>query len=132
MLKRFVLVVGSVFLLLGILGFVPGITITDADGQQLLLGFFMVGPFHNAFHLITGVAGLLAARSDRFARWYLRIFGFVYAALAILGFTVGIARVNTAGHVLHAVVAVVLLGASFALKPNTTSTTKFGKKEMVE
>jgi hypothetical protein len=132
MLKRFVLAIGSGFLLGGILGFIPGITSMDAAGQQMLLGIFMVGPVHNAFHLVTGVAGLLAARSDSFARWYLRIFGSVYAVLAVLGFTVGIARVNTAAHVLHAVVAVVLLGASFALKSNTFSTASFGKKEIVK
>jgi hypothetical protein len=132
MLRRFAPVIGIVFLLLGILGFAPGLSTFDADGEQLLFGVFMVGAFHNAFHVATGVAGLLAARAEQYARWYLRIFGLVYAVLATLGFTSGIARVNTADHILHATAAVVLLGAGFGLKGDAVATSKFIRKEAAQ
>ncbi len=116
MLKRFTMVIGAALLLVGILGFVPGMSTSDADGQQMLFGIFMVGPFHNAFHLVSGAVGLLAATIEKYARWYLRIFGLVYAVLAVLGFAVGIGNVNMADHLLHAVVAVVSLGGGLWLK----------------
>jgi hypothetical protein len=116
MLKKTALATGAVLLVGGVLGFVPGMSTTDADGQQMLFGIFMVGPFHNAFHLVSGVVGLFAAVTERSARWYLRIFGLVYAVLAVLGFVIGIDNVNVADHLLHAVVAVVLLMVGFGAK----------------
>ena len=116
MLKRFTLAIGAALLLVGILGFVPGMSTTDAGGHQMLFGIFMVGPFHNAFHLVSGVVGLLVATIEKYARWYLRIFGLVYAVLALLGFTVGIGGVNMADHVLHAVVAALSLAVGFGVK----------------
>lgn len=76
----------------------------------------MTGRCHNVFHLVSGAAGLLAATTEKFSRWYLRVFGLVYAVLALLGFTVGIARVNMTDNILHAAVAVVLLGVGFGMK----------------
>jgi hypothetical protein len=59
--------VGLVFLLVGILGFVPGIT-TSYDNLSFaghhgakLLGVFGVNILHNIVHLGIGVAGLIAA-----------------------------------------------------------------------
>jgi hypothetical protein len=62
--------VGVVFLLVGILGFIPGIT-TDYDqlafaghdSGALLLGLFMVSVLHNLVHVAFGVAGLVLSRT---------------------------------------------------------------------
>ncbi|MDN5791808.1 MAG: DUF4383 domain-containing protein, partial [Brevibacterium aurantiacum] len=56
---------GAVFLLVGILGFVPGIT-QDLDtimfaghhSQAALLGIFQVSVLHNIVHLLFGIVGL--------------------------------------------------------------------------
>jgi len=71
-------VVGAVFLLVGLLGFIPGIT-TDYEqisfaghhSDALLLGLFQVSILHNAVHLLFGIAGLLMARSATGARAFL-------------------------------------------------------------
>lgn len=86
------LVVGSVFLLVGILGFVPGIT-TNYDqlefsghhSEAMLLGIFQVSMLHNAVHLAFGVVGVLAARTRSAARSYLIVGGVVYLALWLYG-----------------------------------------------
>ena len=64
------LLVGVVFLLVGVLGFVPGITAPFADlafagtgSMTALLGLFQVGVLHNIVHLLFGVAGVAAART---------------------------------------------------------------------
>lgn len=63
-------VVGAVFLLVGILGFIPGVTTSydqlggaGHDSMALLLGLFQVSILHNVVHLLFGVAGLALART---------------------------------------------------------------------
>ena len=120
MLKKVALVFGVVFTLVGLLGFVPGVTTTDADGHQLLLGLFMVDAVHNIVHLLSGVAGLLAAANERYAKLYLVGFGAVYALVTLIGFftspVLGFLHVNTADNWLHLVLTVGLLGAGLGLQ----------------
>ena len=86
------MVVGAVFLLVGILGFIPGITTdfdqmkfaTDDSGAQLL-GLFQVSILHNIVHLLFGVAGLAMARRADTARTYLIGGGAIYLVLWIYG-----------------------------------------------
>ncbi|MEU8258231.1 DUF4383 domain-containing protein [Micromonospora inaquosa] len=89
------LVVAGVFLLIGVLGFIPGIT-TDygelrfgghhSDAQ--LLGLFQVSILHNALHLIFGLAGLVLARSVAGARVFLAGGGAFYLALWLYGLAI--------------------------------------------
>lgn len=120
MLKKVSMVFGVVFLLIGLLGFVPGITTTNSDGMQMLLGVFMVDALHNSIHLVSGLLGLWGAMNDKYAKWYLVGMGVVYALLAIIGFfdtgLLGITMTNTADTWLHLVLAVALLGAGLGLK----------------
>ena len=60
---------GVVFLLVGILGFIPGIT-SEAPGdfagdgsEAELLGIFNVSILHNIVHLLFGLVGLALART---------------------------------------------------------------------
>lgn len=108
----------AVFLLIGILGFVPGIT--TADGY--LLGIFEVGAMHNIIHLLTGaVAALAAWKSAHYSRLYFQIFGVVYALVTIIGFVqgssvLGLFGVNMADNVLHLVIAAAALWFGFGAK----------------
>ena len=68
-------VAGAVFLLVGILGFIPGITtnydemaFAGTDSQAELFGIFQVSVLHNIVHLLFGVVGLWAARTWTTAR----------------------------------------------------------------
>ncbi|OXM75335.1 MULTISPECIES: DUF4383 domain-containing protein [Amycolatopsis] len=115
-------VVGAVFLLVGILGFVPGITtgydeLTFAGHHSgaLLLGVFAVSVLHNIVHLLFGVAGLAASRSAGAARAFLIGGGAIYLVLWVYGLVVDEAGsanfvpVNTADNWLHLVLGVAMI-----------------------
>src|SRR5918994_453138 len=87
--------VGIVFLLVGVLGFIPGITsnydqleFASADSDALLLGIFQVSILHNIVHLLFGVLGLVMARTASGARTYLVVGGIVYLVLFLYGLLV--------------------------------------------
>jgi len=88
-------VVGVVFLLVGIAGFIPGIT-SDVDLLEFaghdsgaeLLGLFEVSVLHNVVHLLFGVAGLLLARSESTAKTYLLGGGVIYLVLFVYGLVI--------------------------------------------
>lgn len=69
-LQKAAAAVGAVFLLVGVLGFIPGIT-TNYDtmdfashhSEAKLLGIFQVSILHNIVHLLFGIAGLAMSRS---------------------------------------------------------------------
>jgi hypothetical protein len=92
LVRNLAAIVGAVFLLVGVLGFIPGIT-THVDRMELaghdspseLLGLFQVSVLHNFVHLAFGVVGLVAARQVRSARSFLLIGGLVYLALFAFG-----------------------------------------------
>ncbi|MET3961601.1 hypothetical protein ABIE44_001535 [Marmoricola sp. OAE513] len=88
-------IVAATFLLVGVLGFIPGVT-TDFDdltfaghhsGAQLL-GVFGVSVLHNLVHLAFGVVGLALARTSRGAFGYLIGGGIVYLVLTVYGLLV--------------------------------------------
>ncbi len=128
MLIKAAYVFAAVFLLVGILGFVPAFTPKDDMGMPLLLGLFMVGAIHNIIHLASGVAALLAARSsEAYASLYFKVFGVVYAVVTIVGFVqkdtvLGLIHVNLADNLLHLAIAAATLALGFALKPKVTAT----------
>src|SRR6188472_4109898 len=82
--------VGIVFLLVGILGFIPGIT-QDAPGSFAgensdgsLLGIFPTSVLHNLAHLAFGI-GILAARKHATALTYLLVSAIAYTGLFLIG-----------------------------------------------
>ena len=92
LLQRAAGAVGIVFLLVGVLGFIPGITTSydtmtfaDHESDAQLLGLFQVNILHNIVHLLFGVAGLLAARAHGLSRSYLVGGGALYLVLFLYG-----------------------------------------------
>lgn len=89
------MLVGVVFLLVGILGFIPGIT-TDAgdikfsgnESEAELLGIFQTSILHNIVHILFGIAGLALARTWDGARTFLIGGGVIYLVLWIYGLVV--------------------------------------------
>ena len=117
MIKTSAMIFGAILLLLGILAMVPG-TISFVYGIPHIFGIFAVDATQNAVHIASGVIGLLAASSERYAKWYLQVFGLVYTAIALAGFAqgdtvLGVFTVNMAVNLLHAAVAAGLLGCGF-------------------
>jgi hypothetical protein len=115
-------VIGVVFLIVGIGGFIPGLT-TDYDqlsfagrhSMAMLFGLFMVSILHNIVHLLFGIAGLALARSPRSARAYLVGGGVIYLVLWIYGLVIdhdsaaNFVPVNTADNWLHLGLAVAMI-----------------------
>ncbi|WP_250009638.1 DUF4383 domain-containing protein [Actinoplanes sp. M2I2] len=88
--------VSIVFVLVGLAGFIPGITTNYGDmtfaghhSDALLLGVFQVSVLHNIVHLLFGVAGLALARTASGARAFLIGGGAVYLVLWLYGLVVG-------------------------------------------
>ena len=86
------LLVGVVFLVVGTLGFIPGITSNydelkfaghNSDAQ--LLGIFDTSILHNIVHLLYGLAGIVLARTIDGARTFLVGGGLVYLVLFVYG-----------------------------------------------
>jgi hypothetical protein len=92
MTRRFALVVGIIYLVIGIAGFIPGLVqgqdypdlAVDA-GSGALLGLFPVNVVHHLVHLLIGVLGIAAYRAFDSARLYARGLAIVLAVLAVLG-----------------------------------------------
>ncbi|MEU6228794.1 DUF4383 domain-containing protein [Streptomyces sp. NPDC047042] len=129
------LLVGAVFLLVGILGFIPGITtdygtmkFASHDSGAQLLGIFQVSVLHNLVHLAFGVAGVAMARTASGARTYLLAGGAVYLLLWLYGLFVGhdsaanFVPLDTADNRLHFVLAIGMIGLGALLtRPRTTA-----------
>jgi hypothetical protein len=120
MVKAAAIIFGLVFLVVGILGFVPAAT-TTVDGMPMLLGIFHVNAFHNYVHLASGVVFLLCGMAGAGpSRTFFKIFGLVYAAVAVLGFMnpmgplFGMMSNNPAVTYLHVVLAAAMLFLGFA------------------
>ncbi|MDZ7887324.1 MAG: DUF4383 domain-containing protein [Mycobacterium sp.] len=122
------MVIGAVFLVFGVAGFIPGITSHFDElswaGQHsgaLLLGVFAVSILHNVVHLAFGVAGLILARTAASARAYLLWGGAVYAVLWLYGLAIdhhgplNIVPVNAADNWLHLGLAVAMIGSGVTL-----------------
>ncbi|MEH0936190.1 DUF4383 domain-containing protein [Micromonospora psammae] len=112
-----------VFLLVGALGFLPGITSDYADlrlaghrSGARLFGVFQVSVLHNLVHLAFGVAGLALARTVAGARAFLIGGGAVYLVLWLYGIAVDHASagnflpVNRADDWLHLGLGLAMIG----------------------
>src|SRR5467141_2344090 len=87
MAKTLGMLFGIVFLAVGILGFVPGVSAPGPDGMPMLLGIFMVNTAHSIVHVASGAVFLIASMSGAgAARLWFQLFGIVYAIVAVLGF----------------------------------------------
>ncbi|KNE81089.1 membrane protein [Streptomyces fradiae] len=120
--------VGAVFLLVGILGFIPGIT-TDYDSLSFaghdsgaeLFGIFQVSVLHNLVHLAFGVAGLAMARTASLARAYLVGGGAVYLVLWLYGLVIdknsdaNFVPLNSADDWLHFFLGIGMIGLGILL-----------------
>jgi hypothetical protein len=121
--QKLALVFGVVFVLVGILGFIPGITENapgdfageDSDGS--IFTAFQTSVLHNLAHLAFGI-GIIAARKHATALTYLLVGGIAYAGLFLLGILGAMdwLPADDADDWLHLALAAALLGGWFVSK----------------
>ena len=123
--------VGAVFLLVGVAGFIPGVTshvdelkFAGHDSGALLLGLFQVSVLHNIVHLAFGVAGLVLARGAASAKNFLVVGGVLYGVVWLYGLLVddkadatNFLPFNSPDNILHFVLALGMLGLGLGLGP---------------
>ena len=93
MVKKFALIFGAMYVIAGILGFIPAL-VTPPEGMVgmdvqaghgHLFGLFPVNFWHNIVHVAVGIWGVLAARDFGAAVTFARVSAVLFAALTILG-----------------------------------------------
>ncbi len=115
---------GAVFLLVGILGFLPGVTsnvgrigFIGHESEAELLGVFRVNILHNIVHLLFGVVGLAAARTVAWSKSFLLYGGVIYLALWLYGLVIDLGTaanfvsLNTADNWLHFSLGIAMIAA---------------------
>lgn len=135
--RVFALVLGIVFVLIAIIGFLT--PAENSTGVQAIFGLFDVDVVHNLVHLITGIVAIAAAFMG-FSVWFNRIFGIIYTLIGILGLIpalyfpsgtygtdnglfLGIMHINAGDHVLHLVTGIVALIVGYMLDRTVTRPT---------
>ncbi|MBG6216008.1 hypothetical protein IWX75_000445 [Arthrobacter sp. CAN_A6] len=126
--QKAALAVGAVFLLVGVLGFIPGITapyeelgFAGHESGALLLGLFQVSILHNLVHLLFGIAGIAMARTISGARSYLLYGGIIYLVLWIYGLLIDMdsaanfVPLNGADNWLHLFLGIGMIALALAL-----------------
>jgi hypothetical protein len=124
------LVVAAAFTVVGILGFIPGITtnydsmrLAGADSDAHLFGIFEVSILHNLVHLLFGLAGFAFARTVSGARAYLVGGGAVYLVLWLYGLIVdkesaaNFIPINNADSWLHLFLGIGMIAIGLAAPP---------------
>ncbi|PWU51608.1 DUF4383 domain-containing protein [Micromonospora globispora] len=127
-IQRAAQVLGVFFLLIGILGFIPGITsnydtmsFAGHNSDAKLLGLFQVSVLHNIVHLAFGVAGLALSRTVSGARTFLVGGGAIYLVIWLYGLVVdhnsgaNFVPFNGADNWLHFLLGVGMIALGLAL-----------------
>ena len=110
-------VLGVIFLIVGVLGFIPNPIVG-------MTGIFLTNHIHDYVHIISGIFLLLGVYSSLGPSLALKILGVVYAIVAVLGFIMmkggdglmfGMIAMNMLDHWLHVALAIIILAAGFGL-----------------
>jgi hypothetical protein len=114
-LRGMALIFAVVFILLGILGFIPPITF-----NHVLFNFFTVGILLNLFYILIGLLALSASGSMFYARLYFKFFGIIFAAIAIWGFAMNgnlrFVHINISDSFFYLLMAIIALYLGFTSK----------------
>ena len=132
MLQKAAMAVAAVFVLVGVLGFIPGITtgydqmqFAGHESEAFLLGLFQVSILHNIVHLLFGVVGFLMAKTFSGAKAYLIGGGAIYLVLWIYGLLIGhesaanFVPLNTADNWLHLLLGIGMIALGVLLAKRT-------------
>ncbi|HJV98625.1 MAG TPA: DUF4383 domain-containing protein [Arthrobacter sp.] len=126
--------VGILLVVVGILGFIPGVTtqyselmFLGPDSHAMFLGLFQVSMLLNIVQLAIGATGWAMSRTEHGARNFLVGAGALYIVLAIFGLSVGVGSAanflsfNMADNWAHLVLGVVMIAGGWLLARNMAS-----------
>jgi hypothetical protein len=91
--------IGYLYLLVGVMGFIPALVTPPAEerpgltvqtGYGYLLGLFAVNVLHNIVHLAVGIWGIVSSRSAMDAVRFARGLAVFYGILTIMGLIPGL------------------------------------------
>jgi hypothetical protein len=133
--RLFALISGIVYLLIGILGFIPGFVAAPVGapglavdaGYGYLFGIFPINVLHNIVHLSVGFWGVLSYRSYSGSRTYSKGLAIFYGLLAIMGLfpilrtTFGLIPIFGHDIWLHALTAIIAAYFGFVAKPRSAT-----------
>lgn len=119
------LVFGAIYLVAGVLGFLPFLGGSYTMTDHALLGIFQVNLLHNLVHIVIGIAGLAAAASLANSRTFCQVVGVILLLLGVLGVFVakpfGLLGIGGLDIALHLVSGAVLAYFGFAAPVSTRS-----------
>jgi len=126
--------VGILLIVVGILGFIPGVTtqyselmFLGPDSHAMFLGLFQVSMLLNIVQLAIGATGWAMSRTEHGARNFLLGAGALYIVLAIFGLSVGVGSaanflsLNMADNWTHLVLGVAMIACGWLLSRNMAS-----------
>ena len=136
--RRFAMILGVVFVLIGVAAFIPGVNRPDpagapaltveGPGHGYLMGLFHVNVLHNLVHLLFGVLGIIMARTAVNAVLYALIVAVACGLLTVmwlvtgLNTTFGLIPIHGADVLLHAFIAIAATYYGFVHRMDVTST----------
>jgi hypothetical protein len=93
--QNFALIVGVLYVVIGIMGFIPALVkepptspemvgLGFKTGYGYLMGLFPINPLHNVVHLLIGFLGIAASIALDSARLYSGVLALLYGLLAII------------------------------------------------
>ena len=123
------LVLGVIFLILGLVGFVT--PPENSTGVQAIFGIFDSDTIHNIFYVLVGLLGIISVFTGYF-RTFNKAFGVLFILLALLGLIpalyfpagsyghdhglfLGITHLNAGDHILHFITGVIAAVVGFLL-----------------
>jgi hypothetical protein len=125
MVQTAALAFGVIYLLAGLLGFLPFLGGSATQTDRALFGLFQVNLLHNLVHVAIGIAGLAAASSIANSRTFCQVVGVILLLLGVLGIFVanplGLVYIGQADIGLHLVSGAVLAYFGFAAPVSTRS-----------
>jgi hypothetical protein len=98
-IRNFAIVMGLLYLMVGLLGFFPGLVTAPAPGAPhmsldtgygYLMGLFPINILHNLVHIGVGLWGVIAYRSMSGSFSFARGLAIFYGALTIMGLIPGL------------------------------------------
>jgi hypothetical protein len=144
--QYFSLIVGILFVLIGVAGFIPAlvspakadpdmVNLAVTNGYGYLMGLFPINIAHNLVHLTVGFLGILASISLGSARLYSGALALFYGLLAIFGLfpptqsTLGFVPIFGNDVWLHALTAAIATYFGFIATPDLAELTEQNQKQ---